>query len=273
MNPAVFDCHTHTFRSHDSACAPDTLCESALQKGLRGIAVTNHCDLHVCKTVDVLSPLAASDADVRKLRPSFDGRLQLLSGVEIGEGIHFPEEAKKVYMLADWDIVLGSVHTVRVENKLTPYSSIDFSQWSAERIDAFFDAYFQDVLQTADMDIDVLCHLTCPLRYIVGRYGKSVDVHKYDAAIQAILRRILERDIALEVNTSCIGSAYDALLPDKEILQKYYAMGGRTITLGSDAHTAKNVGKDFDRSIQTLRSIGFRECSFFEQRQRKACPI
>lgn len=273
MNPAVFDCHTHTFRSHDSACTPDTLCESALQKGLRGIAVTNHCDLHLCKTVDVLSPLAASDADVRRLHSAFDGRLQLLSGVEIGEGILFPEETKTVYALADWDIVLGSVHTVRFENDLTPYSSIDFSQWSAERIDAFFDAYFQDVLETADLDIDVLCHLTCPLRYIVGRYGQSVDIKRYNTAIQTILHRILERDIALEVNTSCIGSPYDALLPDKEILHKYYAMGGRTITLGSDAHTAENVGKDFDRAIQTLRSIGFRECSFFVQRKRKTYPI
>ena len=273
MKTNVFDCHTHTIRSHDCTCTPMALFKQAAKKGLCGVAVTNHCDLHLCQSVDVLSPLAASDADVRGLRSAFDGQLQLLSGVEIGEGILFPEQTRTVCNLADWDIILGSVHTVRFENDLTPYSAIDFSPWTAERIHAFLDAYFCDVLETANMDIDVLCHLTCPLRYIVGRFGHSVDLQKYHSAIQKILRRIIERNIALEVNTSCIGGNYNTLLPDKAVLSQYYALGGRTITLGSDAHTAENVGKDFDRAIQTLRSIGFQECSFFVQRKRKAYPI
>lgn len=273
MKSALRDCHCHTFRSHDSCCAPEALCAGARKTGLSGIAFTNHCDMHICKEKDVFSPLAASDTDVRCLRPVFESQLQALSGVEIGEGIWFAQETEKIYTLADWDIVLGSVHTVRFENDRTPYSAIDFSKWLPQRIHAFLDAYFRDVLETADLDIDVLCHLTCPLRYIEGRYGHAVALSEHEAAIEKILRRIIERNIALEINTSCMDSHCSRLLPDKDILQKYYAMGGRTITLGSDAHCAERVGQAFDKAVGILKEIGFSQCSYYVRRKKQDYAI
>ena len=273
MKHAVSDCHSHTFRSHDSQCAPEELCKSAIEKNLCGIAVTNHCDMHLCKKKDVFSALVESNKDVHLLRPVFARQFRLFSGVEIGEGIWFPEETKKIYTLADWDIILGSVHTVRQKDTCVPYSAINFSDWTEHQVRDFLSQYFRDVLQTADMDIDALCHLTCPLRYISGKFGHMVDLSEHSRAIQEILLRIIEKDIALEVNTSCVGSAFDQLLPDKDILQKYYALGGRNIILGSDAHVPSDVGKAFDTAIQVLKEIGFSQCSFYSQRKKQVYAI
>ena len=52
------------------------------------------------------------------------------------------------------------------------------------------------------MDFDILAHLTCPLRYIKGKYGIEVDITVFEEKISEILTLIIKREIALEVNTS-----------------------------------------------------------------------
>ena len=40
-------------------------------------------------------------------------------------------------------------------------------------------------------------------------------------------------------------------------MEKYYSMGGRLVTLGSDAHTPENVGRGIAEAIEELKKIGF----------------
>ena len=78
--------------------------------------------------------------------------------------------------------------------------------------------------------------------------------------------RIIKKGIALEVNTS----AYEVLndfMPSAEILKKYYAMGGYLITLGSDAHIAKDAAMHFDKAIQILKTIGFSHIFYYKNRK------
>ena len=65
-------------------------------------------------------------------------------------------------------------------------------------------------------DFDILAHLTCPLRYINGKYAMDVDCKMYENKIKSILERIIERKIALEINSSCVyeGSRYCELIPE-----------------------------------------------------------
>ena len=105
------------------------------------------------------------------------------------------------------------------------------------------------------------------LRYIIGRFGETVDLSRYDQQIDDILQELIRTKRALEVNTSGFGTAYDRLLPDTDILERYYAMGGRLITLASDAHTADRPGIGFDAAVQKLKAIGFSHACDFEKRK------
>ena len=131
----------------------------------------------------------------------------------------------------------------------------------------FLDAYFDDMLTMLETtDFDILAHLTCPLRYINGKYNFGIDISCYESKIEEILMRIIKKGIALEVNTS----AYEVLndfMPSAAILKKYYAMGGYLITLGSDAHIAKNAAIHFDKAIQTLKTIGFGNIFYYKNRK------
>lgn len=264
----LFDCHTHTHFSHDSSCEPHDSLEKARSCGLAGLAFADHCDNEFCETEDVKTPILRSADCARKL--DAETPVTVLSGVEIGEGVWHIQNADELIAARDFDIVLGSVHAVRYKDKTAPYSGFDFSLFSQTEIAEFLSVYFADMLEMIQKtDFDVLSHLTCPLRYICGKYGFSVDLAAYTAVIDTILSEIIRRGIALEVNTSCLDSGYDALMPDVDILKRYKQLGGYLITVGSDAHTAQRVAYGFEKTRAILRELGFRNIFYY----RKRIPI
>jgi histidinol-phosphatase (PHP family) len=123
------------------------------------------------------------------------------------------------------------------------------------------------------VDFDIMAHLTCPFRYIVGKYGICVDTRKYESQISKILDCIIEKSICMEINTSGIGTAFGVLMPEKWIIEKYKAKGGYLISLGSDAHAPENAGKGFDSAISLLKSLGFEGYYYFEKRERVFCKF
>lgn len=258
----VFDCHTHTCYSHDSDCDPKDSLRKAKECGLGGFAITDHCDIEFCEKSDVITAIKQSTDSARKI----DGFS--LAGVEIGEGIWQKEKTKEVLSNISFDIVLGSVHAVRYKEYTMPYSKIDFSAFSSEETEEYVGTYFNDVLDMIKTtDFDVLSHLTCPLRYICGKYGIKVDLSKYNDKIETILQEIIKRKIALEINTSCLGSDYDFLMPNLEIVKSYKELGGHLLTLGSDAHKAERIGYGFDYALGKLSDLGFENIYYYKNRK------
>lgn len=261
------DMHTHSEASHDSVCPMEDMAASQLEKGTKIFAVTDHLDTDSYNDYNVLDPIVGSVNAARKLNKKLDGRCTVLSGVEISEGFWHPEIYKKALSSADYDVIIGSVHLVKYSELTRAYSQIDFSRLSETEIADYLDAYFDDISSMLDFaDFDILAHLTCPLRYIVGKYGINIDMTRYGEKIDCILKRIIKSGIALEVNTSSL-APFGILMPDAEILKKYRAMGGYLVTVGSDAHIAENASADFDKIYGLLKKIGFKSVFYFKDRQ------
>ena len=265
------DMHTHSENSHDSQCPVEEMVHSQIRQGTQVMAVTDHIDSSYADHYDAFTPIKNAYDTVQEMNEKYGDQITVLSGVEIGEGIWAPEAYKKVSSLCDYDVVLGSVHILMEEGFTDPYAKIDFSEMEDSEIERFLNVYFDDMLTTIDtIDFDILCHLTCPLRYITGKYGRKVELAPWSDKIDEILKRIIKKGIALEVNTSAFDTLND-YMPTIEILQRYYDLGGYLITLGSDAHVSKNASIHFDKAIDTLKEIGFR--NIFMYKNRKADQI
>ena len=91
--------------------------------------------------------------------------------------------------------------------------------------------------------------------------------------IKQIIKYIIDRGIAMEVNTSGIGSSYSVLLPDIEFIKLYRDMGGYLITLGSDAHTEPKAANAFPETLSLLKNLGFKHIYYFEKRIPVQCSI
>ncbi len=246
----------------------EEIAEACIRKGISVLAITDHCDIQYYTERDMPGCIRGSVEEAERLAERFDGKLTILKGIEIGEGLWNREYTDEILRSHSYDEVIGSVHAVRYSNMMDPYSVIDFSELSEEELDGYLRAYFCDVYETAEkLPYDVMAHLTCPLRYINGKYRRGVDAGRYAEQIERILTLVIERSLALEVNTSGIGTAYGELLPDRWIVKRYRELGGSLITLGSDAHVPENVGKGFDDALSFLRECGFESYCFYRERR------
>ena len=261
------DSHIHTKYSHDSTCEPMAHCAAAAERGLVGLCITDHCDLEYAYKMDVVTPIVESVNEATACNKAHSGKLAVYTGVEYSEAIWDMETYGKMISAAAYDAVLGSIHAVKYKDYTVPYSHIDFSAMTTEDVRGYLHAYFREMKEMmCRCDMDVLTHLTCPLRYIVGKYGVAVDMSEYDGEIEEILRLAIEKHLALEINTSGIGSFYGEYMPYESILRTYRAMGGYLITLASDAHTADRVGNGFAEAARMLKGLGFTNAYYYKQR-------
>lgn len=265
---STVDMHMHTEHSPDSKARFSDMCESAINKGLKTIAITDHLNIEfLSDDYDVFECITGSHRDIDENGGKYEGKLKILKGVEVGEYILHPEYAAKCLESLDYDVVIGSVHQVRIKGLEYPYAQVDFSKFTEPELYHFLDVYFEDLAENLESyDFDILAHLTCPLRYINGKFHRGVDITGYYDRIDAILKRVIEKDIALELNTSGFGTEV-CYLPNEEILKRYIDFGGRKITIGSDAHAPENIGKGFDEAVELLKGFGIDRIYSFEKRR------
>lgn len=262
----VADMHTHSENSHDSSCKIEDMCLSQLEGGTRIMAVTDHFDTYSYNDYDIHTPIVRAHETVCELNEKYKGKIELLRGIEISEGFWYPSELQKIMKLCDFDVIIGSVHLVRYKNLRSSYSTIDFATLSDGVIAEYLDTYFDDVITLFETtDFDILAHLTCPLRYIVGKYGRRVDLSRYKDKIDKILRLTVERKKALEVNTSSFAALGD-FMPGRDIIKRYLELGGELITLGSDAHIAENASAFFGEALGELRRMGVKRLCCYRRR-------
>lgn len=264
----MYDLHIHSNNSHDSNQSLDEICMTAIEKGLKGIAICDHDD--VCFSKELNTPLHIKKCieDVKNARKKYGDKIKILQGVEMAEYLTDPEEGEKTLSLCNYDVILGSVHTVCFDEFTDSYSRIDFSNITKERILTFMNLYFDKMLEmTEKTDFDILTHINCPMRYINGKYNRNINIMEFKSKISEILELIIKKDIALEINTSGYSPNMDGLMPNKEIISLYKDLGGKLISLGSDAHAVQNIGKGFNETSEFLITEGFRSYVYFEDRK------
>ena len=264
----MFDLHIHTRHSVDSKQTLDEICAQAINIGLEGIAICDHVDLWFAENLKTEDAIRNCIADVKKARERYGSRLTILQGMEMAEYLYDPQTAEKILGLGELDIILGSVHSVRYETIDDSYSRIDFSEMPMEMIDGFLKKYFGHISEMIEKtDFDVLTHLTCPLRYINGKYHRNVDIMQYRKEIFDIFEQIIQKEIALEINTSGLNTPFGECMPNRLLIQSYKKMGGKRITLASDAHVPQNIGNGFSQATEMLQDIGFDGYCIFRKRE------
>ena len=88
---------------------------------------------------------------------------------------------------------------------------------SEENLHIFLKTYFEDMIRMIEnYDFDILTHLTVPLRYINGKYGRGIEISRYDDTIRKILGMIIlvvslvlsAKDKQSEIKSKSIGIFY-----------------------------------------------------------------
>ena len=249
------DLHTHSLFSFDVRpdATLDNMANVAISRGITHLAVTDHCDIN--GEIEGLHRIPDRETlfhAVSKAKEDYRDKLTILFGIELGEATQYPEEALALLEKYPYDIVLGSLHNLRGEQD---FYWFDFANYSDEEAHAFFDRVIEETMGICDFPhVRVITHLTYMERYMF-RQGRSLDYERHRDGLCRLFRRIVEKGLVLELNTSDLATGY--ALPPKPLLSLYRECGGTRVCLGSDAHEPSAIGRNFDAAKELLLSAGF----------------
>lgn len=254
------DLHVHTRFSCDSRAPMLEMCRAALKVGIGEIGFSEHFDL---MPGDLCRGFFKADAwweALERCRSAFAGSLVIRAGIEVGEAHRFSTEVDDVLGGYPWDYALGSLHWVDEECVLE-------ESYFSRPVDQAYRDYFRELAAMVNgADFDVLAHLDIVKRYGFDRYGEFKP-ERYEGEIRAVLRACVDRDVALEVNTSGLRRPVGETLPTCRVLSWYRQEGGRWVTLGSDAHEPGHVGFGLEEALGVVGEAGFTNLASFEARR------
>ena len=264
MKKILTDLHTHTAFSPDGRGTMEEMLSvaHALGVGYYGLSehfnfdmVVNHIPLEGTKPQ---TPVAAYFQRARELQKEYEGKMHVLVGGEFGYTDN--TEAQKMYQeLVDKyhpDYVIQSVHNWAEGDYAYGHGYTD-SNGKVRDKQEVYEEYLGLVRRSLDVShpYDILGHVSYCTRY--APYEDRRMLWKdFSASLDDILRTVIAKDKILEVNSS--NKQGPALtLPDNDILERYFELGGRKISFGSDAHFPSRIMEHRERVMDVLHSIGF----------------
>lgn len=263
MYKNIVDLHVHTDNSFDGNHSATFFCEKAEVLDLRAIAFTDHCEVDQFRTdLEYEKRIFQAFFEVAKVRSAFKGKMIVLNGIELGQPAFDIETAEDIIARYDYDQVIGSVHNLRGGEDF--YFMENLSMNEAKDL---LKQYFDEIIIMLEWgNFDVLAHLTYPLRYFYSKSDLEIDLSEFDEQIEKILKLTAEKGIALEINTAALRQPLNKLSPELDIIKKFKEMGGRYVTVGSDAHFAEHLAADIEKAYEAALEAGFECITFFQKR-------
>jgi histidinol-phosphatase (PHP family) len=258
----LIDSHTHSDNSPDGNNSVIFMCEKAIEKGIKYLTITDHCEINAYYKDNYNLSVKHSFFDTKKAKAIFKDDIEVLNGIELGQATQDFETAEKVVNALPYDFILASIHNVRDK---VDFAFMDYNENDPE---LYFEVYLEEVMKLIDWgNFDVLAHLTYPLRYIIGEHGLKFNLPGYEEKIFKILKALVEKGKGIEINTSGLRQKYNELMPDLWCLKLYKQAGGEIITIGSDAHTSDDIGANIDEAVIAAKLAGFSQIAVFENRK------
>ena len=250
----IFDSHMHTKFSADSEMLAADAIDKAASLNL-GVVFTEHFDYGVTNDDGEFTfDPAAYMSEYKNLRGD-----NVRLGVEVGLRKFARAANAEFIATADFDLVIGSIHLVDDLDIYYP----DF--YAGKDKTTAYKKYFEQMADEAAIaDYDVLGHIDYICR--AAPYDNlEIDYATFKAEIDEVLKIIVERGKVLELNTRRFDKAraIEELVP---VYKKYWELGGRFITIGSDAHRVAAVGNYFEQALRFAKKLDLTPVTFCERR-------
>ncbi len=255
----MFDFHMHSRVSFDAHHTGLQMAQAAKAAGLKEICFTDHLDY------DPLGQMGVLAFDTADYRAEYDHLevpgLTIRRGMEFGMTADNRQWFREDLQRYPFDFVLGSVHFV---DDLDVYFE---DYWAGKTVFQAERRYLEATLECVQLheDFDVLAHLTYIGKTRCHIAPRCVPFAEHRELIDEILRELARKDKGLEINSSGVDRC-GGFLPTQDYVRRFRELGGKIVTIGSDAHTPDRVGQYSQESCRMLKEIFGYVCTF-ERRQ------
>ncbi len=261
------DSHLHTDLSPDSTVPVDEYARQAVERGIPEIAITDHVDFDPAAPAFAHTTFAQRERVVREAAARWADR-----GVAIRFGVEVTWDRRWADDIAAWlrahphDFVIGSVHVYRD----SPYAADRVAAFVAGKdLRAIVAPYFEEVEAGARSGLfDAMGHIDFVKRYLAP-HVTAADLATAPELYEPILAALVASGTSLEVNTSGLRQAAAELYPGPAIVARYRELGGRAVSVGSDAHRPEAFAWALDDGYAAAAAAGFDALTF----RRGGAPV
>jgi histidinol-phosphatase (PHP family) len=153
-----------------------------------------------------------------------------------------------------YDYILGSVHFIETWGFDDP---IQKHIWEGRNIDDVYSEYYSLLRRSAESGLyHIMAHVD-----LVKKFGHkpSVDLIEEVEKTAAVFN---QQNVVIEINTSGLRKPAKEIYPSLWNLEIYRSAGVK-ITFGSDSHSPKEVGADFETAYALAQKAGYKEYVLF----------
>ena len=260
-----YDAHVHSRVSPDSEADPGEIIGVLKKQGL-GVCFTEHVDyVTPVEGLDKTAPdIPQADTDFLTDLDDYPASyLRFKSGsvglgLEIGLTRAYLEANRAAAALDGLDFIVGSIHFVDGYDIYYDYCASHPGDPYRRMLE-----YIKEMVELCEF-FDSLGHID-----YISRYSplaeKNVLYTSYPGEYDALLKALIKNEKALEINTSRFGDpAAEANLV--RVYRRYYQLGGRYVTIGSDAHRLQKMGRHHGKALRIARDIGLRPVCYFNRK-------
>ncbi len=262
------DCHVHTKISHDGISSMEEYLKIANEKNVDEITFTEHYDIYDgietnLKTLNVDNYLKEYN-NLKKV-----SNFKFNFGIEIGLQPDIVNQIRTMVKKYPFDFIIGSSHITCKKDM-----SMDKTFFDGLTQKEAYLKYFREVLTNIKLydEFDVYGHLDYVVRY-GGYSNKKIEYKDYNDILDCILTELVKKDKGIEINTSGIRYGLGIPHPNIEIVKRYKQLGGKIITIGSDAHKIDDLAKDFNIVYDMLEYLDIENIAIFHKRKPEFIKI
>lgn len=267
------DFHLHSSFSGDCNTPMEEQIKKAINLGLEHLCFTDHLDLQYPKEYGFFDlEIDEYVKQVALMKEKYKENINIYLGIEFGLVPELAGEYEELVKEIPFDFIIGSTHII---NRKDPYFP---DYWEKKTHHQGIFEYFNAILKNIQTynDYNALGHLD----YIV-RYSKitedikhkrdlkadNFEYKEYKEVLDEILRHLIKHSKSLEVNTAGYKYGLPAPNPGYSVLKRYKEMGGKLITIGSDAHKPEHLAYDFHKAKKLLLAVGYDKHVIYKNRE------
>lgn len=258
------DSHVHTIISHDGKSSIPEYIAEPKKKDIDEITFTEHYDIYDGVETK-LTTLDVEEYRRKYLALTKNSAVKTKFGIEIGLRPEAEQKIKAMTSAHNFDFIIGSSHITCGKDISMDSSFFDGLTPYQARM-----KYFNEVLENINIfdDFDVYGHLDYVVRYGGYKcdYAKHIRYAEYSDILDEILKSLIKKDKGIEINSSGIRNQLGAPHPNLDIVQRFIDLGGKIITMGSDAHVAEDLGKHFHIVRELLKRRGVVRIAVYNNR-------
>lgn len=267
----MLDYHLHSNCSGDGASTIARYCRRAAEQGFIEIGFCEHADFDPRDRTCGFFDYGPFRRQIEAERERYANSLAIRAAIEVTYQASREEEIREFLRGKELDYVIGSVHLVEdgQDWAMVSEEGLCESYFAQRSVREAYQPYFTELRQAVESGFfDLIGHFDIVKRYGVRFYG-PFDLSFFAAEIRDILESAVERGVGLEINTSGLRQSPQETYPGLEVLRWYRELGGRILTIGSDAHSVTDLGKGIPEALDLARQAGFEAVTPFEKREPK----